>query len=71
MKSDESAMSGRAARIVGDQRLVGGDVVLAVHRREDAVRPRLHGQMQERHQGRQVAMRRDEVRSMSRGWLVV
>ena len=61
MKSDDKAMSGRAARISRDKRDVVGARVLAVHRGEDFVRAGLHRQMQERHQARLIAMRLDET----------
>ena len=56
MKSDENAMSCRAHTNVDDVEIFGGGV-LAVHRREDAVRSGLYRQMHVRHQRRQIAMR--------------
>ena len=55
-----------------DQAAVVVGAVLAVHQREDAIRPRLHRQMQERHQVRRPrGARRSDRPSMSRGCDVV
>ena len=54
-------MSGRAARIRSIDAQIVRARVAAVHGSEDAVRARLHRQMQMRHQRRQVAMRRDQI----------
>ena len=48
------------AQLLDGAPVIGGGV-LAVHRCQHAVRARLHGQMQERHQGRDLAMRRDQI----------
>ena len=61
MKSPDIAMSGRAARMRSTSREIVGRRVAAVHRLEDAVRARLHRQVQIGHQRRQVAMRRDQL----------
>ena len=44
-----------------DQRQIVRRAMLAVHRRQDAVRARLHRQMQEGHQLRHLAMGGDQV----------
>ena len=54
-------MSGLAARTRAMTSIVLGGRVLAVHGREDAIRSRLHGQMQERHQLRNFGMSRDQI----------
>ena len=61
MKSEEKAISGRAARrrSIRRQIIVGG--VLAVHRRQHRIRARLHRQMQKRHQLFDLAMGRDQI----------
>ena len=61
MKSDEKAMSGRAARMrsIKRQIIIGG--VLAVHRLQHCVGPGLHRQMQKRHQLFDAAMRLDQI----------
>ena len=61
MKSDDSAMSGRAARSRSTMPQVVGRGMPAVHRRQDAVGAGLHRQVQERHQRRHIAMRGDQL----------
>ena len=61
MKSPDSAMSGRAARIRSTSAQIRLRPVPAVHRLQHPVAPRLHRQVQERHQLRFLAMRRDQV----------
>ena len=61
MKSEDKAMSGRAARSRSMSAAVIVDAVAAIHRREHAIGARLHRQMQERHQLRHIAMRRDQL----------
>ena len=54
-------MSGRAARMRSIEAEIVGARVAAVHRREDAVRARLHRQMQIGHQRVEIAMGGDQV----------
>ena len=61
MKSPASAMSGRALRIRSIGAEIVGPAVAPVHRREDAVRSRLHGEVQVGHQRVEVAMRSDQI----------
>ena len=62
MKSEESARSGPRPAKRGDDIHVFRRIMLAVHRRQDSIRSRLHRQVQERHQLRQIAVRRDQIR---------
>ena len=61
MKSDVSARSGRAARSRSITREIVGAGMTAIHRGEDAIRARLHRQMQLRRELRQIAMHRDQI----------
>ena len=61
MKSPEMAISGRAARTCVDRAEVRLDIVAAVHRFQDAVAARLHGQMEVGHQLLDLAMRGDQL----------
>ncbi len=61
MKSDDSARSARARRrrsTISEEKIAA---VAAVHRLEDAIRARLHRQMQIRHELRHLAMGADEI----------
>ena len=61
MKSPDSAMSGRACADAVEQSQIAVARVAAVHRAQHAVAARLHGQMEERHQALDVAMRVDQA----------
>ena len=50
----------RRAQLFNDPQIIR-DGMLAVHRRQDAIRTRLHRQMQKRHQRRNVAMRGNQI----------
>ena len=71
MKSPDSAMSGRAARMRVDEAQIVRRRMAAVHRLEDAVGARLHRQVQIGHQRRRSRWAAISSSSMSRGWLVV
>jgi len=66
MKSDDSAMSGRACATGRPRDDIGGPMA-AVHRRQHAIGARLHRQVQERHQKRHLAWAANQSSSIVGG----